>query len=106
VTDHAYAACRNVLDFAAQRAEARVVVCAQGVWFSVRPAGSAGADPPDLDQPRGLGPRRESSLSGRVRLDRNRSLTIPSMRLLRLSAQLYNRSEDYHMLAEALKELL
>ena len=31
---------------------------------------------------------------------------ISSMRLLRLSAQLYNRSEDYHVLAEALKELL
>jgi len=34
------------------------------------------------------------------------SWTIPSMRLLRLSAQLYNRSEEYDLLAEALQQLL
>lgn len=34
------------------------------------------------------------------------SWTMPSMRLLRLSAQLYNRPEEYDLLAEALKELL
>jgi len=34
------------------------------------------------------------------------SWTIPSMRLLRLSAQLYNRAEEYDLLAEALKALL
>ena len=34
------------------------------------------------------------------------SWTTPSMRLLRLSAQLYNRSEEYDLLAEALKTLL
>ena len=32
--------------------------------------------------------------------------TIPSIRLLRLSAQLYNRSEEYDLLADPLKELL
>jgi isopenicillin-N epimerase len=34
------------------------------------------------------------------------SWTMPSMRLFRLSAQLYNRSEEYDLLVEALKELL
>lgn len=34
------------------------------------------------------------------------SWSIPSMRLLRLSAQLYNRPDQYDLLAEALQTLL
>jgi len=34
------------------------------------------------------------------------SWSMPSMRLLRLSVQLYNRAEQYELLAEAVQQLL